>query len=90
MASREETQLAHNNSYDGSTDSGGKKQGTKKKNNLKTRSLEHKKAHYLTKVLIGDIIFTSPTGDGTIILRDFPNHAKVYPLAVQREYLDFS
>ena len=89
MASGEERQLAHNNSYDGSTDSGGKKQGTKK-NNLRTRSLEHKKAHYLTKVLIEDIIFTSPTGDGTIILRDYPNHAKVYPLAVQREYLDFS
>ena len=30
-----------------------------------------------TKVLIGDIIFTSHTGDGTAILRGHPSHAKV-------------
>ena len=30
-----------------------------------------------TKVLIGDTIFTSPTGDGTAILRGHPSHAKV-------------
>ena len=30
-----------------------------------------------TKVLIEDTIFTSPTGDGTAILRGHPRHAKV-------------
>ena len=45
---------------------------------------------FSTKVLIGDTIFTSPTGDGTAILRGHPNHAKVYPFAGQREYLHFS
>ena len=30
-----------------------------------------------TKVLIGDTILTSPTGDGTAILRGHPSHAKV-------------
>ena len=55
-----------------------------------------KKALYLsvnvfsTKVLIGDTIFTSPTGDGTAILRGHPSHAKVYLFAGQREYLHFS
>ena len=29
------------------------------------------------RVLIGDIIFTSPTGEGTAILRVHPNHGKV-------------
>ena len=43
-----------------------------------------------TKVLIRDTIFTSPTGDGTAILRGHPSHSKVLPLAVQREYLHFS
>ena len=43
----------------------------------------------MTKVLIVDTIFTSPTGDGTAILRDHPSHAKVQPLEVQREYLHF-
>ena len=43
-----------------------------------------------TKVLIGDTIFTSPTGDWTVILRGNPSHAKVSPLAVQKEYLHFS
>ena len=28
------------------------------------------------KVLIGDTIFTSPTADGTAILRGYPNHVK--------------
>ena len=30
-----------------------------------------------TKVVIGETIFTSPTGDGTAILRGHPSHAKV-------------
>ena len=45
---------------------------------------------FSTKVLIGDTIFTSPTGDGTAILRGHPSHAKFQPLAVQWEYLHFS
>ena len=45
---------------------------------------------FSTKVLIGDTIFTYPTGDGTAILRGHPSHAKVQPLAVQRKYLHFS
>ena len=32
---------------------------------------------FSTKVLIGDTIFTSRTGDGTAILRGHPSHAKV-------------
>ena len=42
-----------------------------------------KKALYLSvnvlsmKVLIGDTILTSPTGDGTAILRGHPSHTKV-------------
>ena len=42
------------------------------------------------KALFGDTIFTSPTGDGTAILRGHPSHAKVYPFAGQRKYLHFS
>ena len=38
------------------------------------------------KVLTGNTIFTSPSGEGTAILRGHPSHAKVQPLAVQREY----
>jgi len=59
-------------------------------------SSEEKKALYLsvkvfnTKALIGDTIFTSPTGDGTTILRGHRSHAKALPLAVQRDYLHFS
>ena len=45
---------------------------------------------FSTKVLIGDTIFTSPTGDGTAILRGHPSHAKVQPPAGQRKYLHFS
>ena len=41
---------------------------------------------FSTKVLIGDTIFASPTEDGTVILRGHLSHAKVQPLAVQREY----
>ena len=35
---------------------------------------------FTTKVLIVDTIFTSPTGDGTAILRGHPSHAKVQRL----------
>ena len=42
------------------------------------------------KVLIGDTIFTSPTGDGTAILSGHTSHAKVQPLAGQMQYLHFS
>ena len=45
---------------------------------------------YLSKVLSRDTIFTSPAEDRTAILRGHPSHAKVQPLAVQREYLHFS
>ena len=50
-------------------------------------ALSKKKAFYLsvnvfsTKVLIGDTIFTSPTWDGTAILRGHPSHAKIYSFA---------
>ena len=40
---------------------------------------------FSAKVLIGDTIFTSPTEDGTAILRGDPSHSKVSPLALQRE-----
>ena len=42
------------------------------------------------KVLIRDTIFTSPTGDGTAILRGHTCHAKVQLLAGQLQYLNFS
>ena len=45
---------------------------------------------FSTEVLFGDTILTSPTGDGTAILRGHPSHAKVQPPAGQREYLHFS
>ena len=32
---------------------------------------------FSAKVLIGDTIFTSPTGDRTVILRGHPSHANV-------------
>ena len=57
------------------------------------RDTKKKKALYLsvnvfsTKALIGDTIFTFPTGDGTAILRGHPSHGKVQPL---RQYLRFS
>ena len=45
---------------------------------------------FSTKVLIGDTIVTSPTGDGTAILHGHPSHVKVYQFAWQRQYLHFS
>ena len=40
------------------------------------------------KVRIGDSVFTSPTGDGTAILRGHrPNHAKALLFAGQSQYL---
>ena len=51
--------------------------------NLSSYNKTVKKAFYLsvnvfsTKALIGDTIFTSPTGDRTAILRGHPSHAKV-------------
>ena len=45
---------------------------------------------FSTKVLIGGTFWTSPTGDGTAILRGHTSHAKVPPPAVQREYHHFS
>ena len=42
---------------------------------------------FRTKALTGDSIFTSPTGEGTTILRGHPSHAKVQPFAGQRKYL---
>ena len=39
---------------------------------------------------IGPLYFTSPTEDGTAILCGHPSHAKVSPLALQREWLHFS
>ena len=32
---------------------------------------------FSTKALIGTLYFTSPNGDGTVILRGHPSHAKV-------------
>ena len=45
---------------------------------------------YLHESTIWVHYFSSPTGDGTAILRGHPSHEKVYPLAVQRKYLHFS
>ena len=45
---------------------------------------------FSTKVLIGDAIFTSPTGDGTAIFRVNPSHAKVQSFAGQRKYLHYT
>ena len=45
---------------------------------------------FITKVLIEDTIFTFPTGYGMAILRGHPSHAKVQPLEVEREYIQFS
>ena len=42
------------------------------------------------KVLFGDTIFTSPTGDETATLHGHPNHAEVKRFAGQRQYLHFS
>ena len=45
---------------------------------------------FITKVLIGDTIFYVSSWSPVSILRGHPSHAKVYPFAVQREYLHFS
>ena len=45
---------------------------------------------FSTKVLIGDTIFMSPTGDRTAISRGHPSHARVSLLAVQSKCLHFS
>ena len=37
-------------------------------------------------MLIGDTISKSPTGEGIVILHGHPSHAKVQPVAVQRQY----
>ena len=42
------------------------------------------------KVLIGNTIVKSSTGDGTATLCGHLSHAKVQPLEEQREYLHFS
>ena len=60
------------------------------------KSKKNKNALYLsvkvfsTKVLIGDINFSLQLVLGPPFLRGHPNHVKVNPLAVQREYLHFS
>ena len=36
-----------------------------------------------TKILNRDTIFSSPTGDGTTILRGYPSYSKVQSLGVQ-------
>ena len=55
---------------------------TKKKRHFIWVSTYLARKHYL-----GTLFFTSPTGDGTAILRGQPSHAKVQPL---RQYLQFS
>ena len=45
---------------------------------------------FSAKVLIGDVIFSSPPGDRTTILFGHPSQMKVYPVAEQRECLHFS
>ena len=60
------------------------------KNKNKQNALYLSVKVFSTKVLTGDTSFTSPTGDGTGILRGHLSHAKVQPLVVQREYLHFS
>ena len=45
---------------------------------------------FRTKALTGDSIFTSPTREGTAILRGHPSQARVQPFAGQRECLHFS
>ena len=42
------------------------------------------------KVLIGNTIFMSPTGEGTPIIRGHQSHTKVYLFVGQRKYLHFS
>ena len=62
----------------------------------KKKVKKNKNALYLsvkvfsTKLLIGDINFSLQLETGPPFLRGHPNHVKVKPLAVQREYLHFS
>ena len=60
------------------------------KNGMKKKGLYLGANVFSTKVLIGDAIFTSPTGDGTAIFRVHPSHAKVQSFAGQRKYLHYS
>ena len=54
------------------------------KNGMKKKGLYLGANVFSTKVLFGDAIFTSPTGDGTAIFRVHPSHAKVQSFAGQR------
>ena len=54
------------------------------KNGMKKKGLYLGANVFSTKVLIGDAIFTSPTGDGTASFRVHPSHAKVQSFAGQR------
>ena len=57
---------------------------------VKRRTFLRVLCQFIRKVLIEDTIFTSPTGDGTAILRSHLSHAKVLPFAVEhRQYLHF-
>ena len=44
---------------------------------LKNNALSLSVIVFSTEVITGDTILTSPTGDGTTILRGHPSHAKV-------------
>ena len=44
---------------------------------------------FSAKVVIEDAVFTSPTGDWTVIILGHPSHAKVQPFTGQREYFHF-
>ena len=60
------------------------------KNGMKKKGLYLGANVFSTKVLIGDAIFTSPTGDGTASFRVHPSHAKVQSFAGQKKYLHYS
>ena len=45
---------------------------------------------FSTKVLIGDTVLTSPTGDGSAILGGHLSQVEVWPIPGQRQYLPFS
>ena len=44
---------------------------------------------FSAKVVIEDAVFTSPIGDGTVIILGYRSHAKVQLFAGQREYFHF-
>ena len=75
-----------------------KKNQNKAKNYKTPTKFENQKKNALylsvnvtsTKAVNRDTIFTSPTGDGTAIIRGHPSHARVWPFAGQRQYLHFS